>query len=582
MRLYLIDQDDTEITDVIFHAVRKQVGGGGALSFNLRDRALANAAKIKEYLWQRVEVRKNDGTTVLWEGLINSQNFKYNSVDMTGIEALTVLQKVDAAYDGIIARGVVTNAADDYVDDSQANFGTEVNGKPCNFSDVDVPEIEYAWAHSDTDFNNDHLGGDDPADTETFNPGGNHLDTRPSTRTNDYMMIADTNLVANGYGIDVVFQFTGHASATKIEANLELWVISKAFCEGNFRPAVKVYNTITTNYDSVGAHLDGLGYIDTSFSEIATAVAEQINITITDNFSDYFDVNGKIIFRVYSGDPAGEAPVDLPFAIVACSYARGKITIQSIFDAENIVYTIDAYTSTRLTFTGQTPNADGVANGDLYLVGDFLHNVLDNIWDYAGIRFCTIDFDNSTLNDPSDYRSSFVGGILQTYAEWTNRRLFQKIGWVITCKTSLTATGLSLTESAVETDDEQEGWNFRRDGNTMAKIAFIFGGGINVIKMIAAQYPCPFGKIISDPRIMTLSQAVQFADNIETRAQTPFDLIPFTIDMDSADYSAVDVGKTLTLTMYSTIVFTNALIYSVSYQQNAGEHLFCKLEIQDI
>ena len=184
---------------------------------------------------------------------------------------------------------------------------------------------------------------------------------------------------------------------------------------------------------------------------------------ITSDFGDQYytwvftdaDIPAGVISDYHSGDSPPEFHVKLSSGtspgVPALIYVRTsnvelKTTFSSLFSAELSNYVVDITTGTRLSFTGQTPLADGVAVDDVYKVGDFLHTILTNIFANAFNTSLTLDYDDSTRADSQDFRTDKVGSVLAKYAALEGRKYWQKLGWIVQSKSSYEHTGITITE----------------------------------------------------------------------------------------------------------------------------------------
>ena len=133
MRLYKKDGDQTEWTGIIFNIVKHDIGIGGVLGFTYRDPIMANILTVKTFLNQRVEVRKDDGSTVVREGVIQTANYmsELSGWLVTGITPLRLTSTVICWYNGLLADGVVTAIDDDdtppVITDANQTFNVNIS-----------------------------------------------------------------------------------------------------------------------------------------------------------------------------------------------------------------------------------------------------------------------------------------------------------------------------------------------------------------------------------------------------------------------------------------------------------------------
>lgn len=571
MRLYLKDYPShdppTEITGVTFHTCSKMIGGGGVLSFTIRDFENANIATIDDYIWERVEVKTNNAATVLWEGYINNIVISRNSAQCSGIEGLRVLDKVWAHHTSIIAQGAVTTSGADSIDDTgrEVAFPAAVNGKFCIFTDIVQPGVETAYPSAAAFY---HNGGDDPADTET----GVFGDLVPGAI--GAMKIMDvTNHVANGYGIDVTITLPNGSTSTKLTIVLRLGFLAGMYYPGGY-PEVHLYDDDAAAWITAdNADTAGVGALDVTnwASPLRTRVYH--NIDITDNLSDYINGAEEVKIRVVNGDPNAAVP-QLAVSWVEVYWAKALNTYEAGFAAYDIIYTVDGFDADTLTFTGQTPNADGIATGDQYLVGDQLHTIMAAIFKAAELSEFTLDFDSTTEVDAADYYYSFVGPILRDFAERLGREYWQKIGWEIECKSATTDTAIDLTDANIKS------WRYNISGDNMYKTVLVRGGNNEVLVYALPTYDSPYTLIRTESQLHTEQSAKALADQLATDHRTPQKYLNIIVDYDEADYTALDIGKGIDINLYSGVITkAQGVIRELHYGQNSGEHLQVEITI---
>ena len=570
MRVYLKDYPShdppTEITGVTINTCTKMIGGGGVLSFMVDDFENASIADLKEYLWERVEVKTNDEATTLWEGYINSINIDRSVATFSGIEGLRALDKIWAHHSSIIAQGAATAVGADSIDDTNREtvFPATVNGKYAIFTDIDQPSQETlypSWA----DFYHG-VGADDPANIET----GAHTDLVPGVIGD--MKILDTDTyVADGYGIRFAFEIPDRAASEKMVIIISLQMLAGTFYQGAAAdyPIVELYDDNGAAWlSSDNADTSGVGHMPYSNWISPKRTFIEHTVEITDNLTNYINAGtDQIHLRVTCGDP-NATEQKLEYCWVVIKWAKCINTFQATFEAYDVIYTIDAYDDDTLTFTGQTPTTDGVGPGDEYLVGDQLHTVMADIWKAAELSHFTLDFDSTTEVDAADYWYSYVGNILNDFASRLGRDVWQKIGWEIECKSATTDTAINLTDANVKR------WTYDINGENMARNVLVRGGNNEVIVYCDPTYPTPYTLIKSDSQLHTEQSAKAYADQLKLNTRVPADYLSITVDYDEADYTALDLGKGIDVDLHSGVVTkAQGVIRKLSYNQNAGERL---------
>lgn len=579
MRLYYINFSGvtTEITDLKFHTVSRSMSGG-ILSALIRNRELASIDTIHGYTWARCLVKNNAADKTLWEGFINRINdqIDHHSSHLSGIDGLRVLDKVACRHSSIRATGRITALDAAYIDDSEAAFIAAMVTKPCLFTDTDEPAKETVNPNSNTTWVNNPTT-DDPADFEVGSP--DNADPYKNLATAGYMFIQDTdNYVEDGYGIVCEYTVPNAASSTKIIIEVEMDIDGgQYYADTTETPLVEVWRQSTTEWLSVSADMTGEGRVPTwgQFSSM-----QYLTITITANIANYF--NGTTLkWRITTGKPNATSPQNNSPGL-AIYKAPLTNTYAALFDAENTTYTIDAQSEggTRLTFTGQTPSADGLVIGDSYRVGDFLHNIMADIMFAANIWWMTLDVDSTSTPDVSDYYFSHAGPVFRDFAAKMGREVWLADSWTLKCKNSYTDTTINLTEA--DLIGPPRGHNsFDWDGDAMASRVVVRGAGVNYEQTNRLDYPCPYTVFRNDPAIQTQLDANLIGIKLNIATTNPVKRLQVTLDYDGGtDYSTLDIGKTIDVNVLSgKINITAGLIRELHWRQNAGEHLLVDVVI---
>ena len=583
MRLFLKDRG-TEITDIHFDNVRKVMTTGGALGCSIRDTTLSNVVANFSNTMERVEVRKNDGSTVIWEGAIDrctqysQPTWKFQ---MIGREILAFMDRIPCNYSSIKRRGVVTATAGDFIIDDNAAFSDLLLTKLCYFSNTSAGESsELIWPHANsTWYNNVGAGADDPADTETKTTAGDETDLAQGGDSR-YWEIHDTSAKGKDwYGICIDFEAPNSATSQRVVINIDCKFSYKAtyLNEAN-TPLIEIYDVTGTQWeddDTLNAgNITGIGRTG-HFSESwdQNTYGYKGKIEIIDNCDRYFDGSDFLKIRILCGETtAGEGfdRVRVNSAILTNVY-DGDFT-----SAGETTYTIDGRTATTLTFTGQTPNTDGVNVGSSYTIGDYLHTNMQNIWAYGQITWVDLDFDTATIGEANEYRGMSVGHVLTDFAERLDWQVWQAVGWVIKCYGTYTDTALSLTE------DNFTEWSMAMTTDeTFGQVILWGSGSYGTVSWTSGTYYTPEGKFYIDTRWAEEAMGMIAGDNYGTRFSTAKRIFSGTMDLDDGtDYSALDIGKTVDILIQTDkLVISDGLITELSYEQNAGEHLMCNIVV---
>jgi hypothetical protein len=569
LRLYLLDVDEsdplgtsgTEITGVNFQEVSNSMGGGGRLIFTKRDIALATHSSLSDYIWPRVEVRKNDGSTVIWEGYITYNITNLNKITYFGIQAIKVLDKIWINNSSIYFDGSVTSMAEPVMTDVNAAFDATAVGKVCLFSDVDQPGIENSVADASTDFFE--------ADNVNLTQTGTHADL---TQGNTNKMVCSHNFGtydAYGYGIIVYFAPTNIGTSTHVKIVLGLEFFTGYWYGPGNRPKLWIYRNADATYYDAHADVTGIGELPDWGRTRNTFTAV---VKINDNIADFVDAASKVRVKVDCGDPGDHWVCHDQKTVVR--WARCQNTYAANFiTAGSTKYTIDAQTATTLTFTDQTPATDGIATGDIYTVGDYQHNVMADFWASAEIDHLTLDYDASTIVDSTDHYYSYIGPVLRQFALRDGREVYQKIGWEIECKSSLTDNTLNFTEA-----DFIGGFSYTKDGNDLARVILLQGANNDVIVYPTPEHATPQGLVSNNPECTSQAKAETTAATLATKHGSLVKRLEFTLDDTTGTYTGLDVGTTSDVAILTNkITITAGVIRELRWIQHRGSNLYVEV-----
>ena len=565
----LITTAADEITSVTKLSCTKSLGGG-VVNVTLRDFELANYSTIKDHIWISAEVLTNDLSRTLWEGFLTRPVFRMNHVNINGISGLKALDKIPANYSAVLAAGEVTAVGADYIDDSTAAFTDDSLTKLCTFTDAAGPDDETVYPNASSDiYESDRTTGWDPTSTS----GGTETGGYGSLATSeDYWQIE-----GDKDDFCCILEFT-----VPNAASCAVWELS---IFASFAPVVN-YTTMPSIYlwnQNATAWQEWLHDGDTKISwagDRGPATYTFTNADMTDTDEDHYFNGTTFKVAFHAGIYVWGAYTKELLTLFTASL---KNTYSTAFTAQETIYTVDGRTATRLTFTGQTPQADGIGPADRYKVGDYLHNNMNEIWDAASLVWIGLDYDDSTSVDATDYQSAYVGDVLRRYARLDDREVWQAIGWNIMIKSSYEDTGIDLTEDHIVTNPLFEGWTYDRDGSNIIKDVKVFGGGISYADNQIPDYASPGGLIHTDNRIATQKSALDMATSLLAEHNSSKDFLRLTIDCDSGitNIANLDVGKTIDVNLYSgTITISAGLIREVAYNQHRGGPLYASLVIE--
>lgn len=569
MRLYYITEDEeTEITDVNFITVTRNIDGMGALNASVRDINFANISTVEKLLWAQLEVKDNSESNVLGEYFLVQIPYYLKKYYLFGWEGLRVLDQIPCRYNGILASGVVTAVGANYIDDSEAAFVAALETKAAFFTDSLRPSTEIARISHVSTFTG-------APDSEIGDYEDTHQHHLAGEQTQWYIKDSDAE------GLDVTlelrFNVTNHASAEKIEIELTMvYNPGEYYDEDNETPMLHLWDENGSSWKVADpAGVTGLGYMTANPNFYGIYYTRKI--VITENISNYF-AGTQLLIRSTSGYPHNSSPTpDNTF--LGCVEAKLTCTYSTLFLAEETPYIIDSVVSaTRLQFTGQTPNADGIGSTDLYRIGDLMETVAENIFDAARIPNLNLTFDatSPSVYDSNDYYPLYVGPVLRKFAKKLGRELFQN-NWTINCKSSYVSTGLSLTEADFEPD-----LMYNIDGTGMISRVIVIGNDIKIQDLQLADSPSPQGLIMADMGIHTQYDARITATNLLTQNSGVKNHFVGTLDYEKGtDYSAIIPGKSITINLCSgKKTITNGLITSCNYKEVAGGSLLNTIQVK--
>lgn len=546
---------EQEIADVTFQAVTRSLMSGGSLLCEIEDFEMANFSTHSKYLWMPVKITNDDNDYNIWEGWVVNTVPSRNKVMLEGLDGMRLLDRVWCPHDSLITSGFVTAVGANYIDDENAAFDSRVQDKYVQLTDKESVETEVVFPNS-----NSNITGS-PSDPQGVWSDMGDVNGR-------YGYSDDTSAAQDAFAVEIHFTCPNYATSERLEF----------FFTGYFEkdrwystyPQVEIYDYDTPGWVSASADMEGEGRF-ASWGKYTTLNIFQL--IVHTNVGRYLDNSGNCKVRILSGETSGIADHTtlIPFANVENFYT-------ALFNAELEIYTVDSYTNTRLTFTGQTPSADGIGTNDIYRVGEEVSQVMKDLWNAANVVYLTLDVDvsNPLLMDATDHHQHYVGQVIRPFAQRMNREIFHKQGWIVSCKTALTSTGITLTE-----DDLFPNWLLPISGEHLARRIVVFGANNLIVKHTNAPYPVLYDKIITDAHLTTQAMALDYATALAAIHDNPLDSLIFKLDFDDGnDYSALDIGKTSTVNLYSgEKILTNATIKELSWIQHAGDNLKVDMEI---
>jgi hypothetical protein len=576
MRLFLVDADGSEITNIRFRSVINKMDTGGAIACTKHDVDMASIGTMKKLLNQRVEVRKADGTTVIWEGFIT--DIKYDSVlhewSFGGPEGLAALNDIQCGYNAALGSGVVTNIDDDdtppVITDASQTFSNDLIGTEALFTPKKDDDIsyEYQYPSANTAWIADApAGGGTAADTTTT------VWANMSTGGLTFVYLADANTRGNNYyALECEFDFANHATAQAISIFFQLKFSDRAKfqTDGSDLPEVWLYDDDASTWQTTdGNGAVGLGKLAAwNVSEFGSSTNANINTTLTIDNTDiggYLDADGKLKVQITCGGP-------LTNDYIQCSFAEATMRYGVTFTAEANVYTIDAVSGSTFTVTGQTPYADNVRKGDAFRIGQDVDTVIPLIWQKAFISWIDYETDGATgLVECMDLRGSTVGNTLRRYTKLLNWELWQEVGWNIRLGATYDATALSLTHA------DFKHYSFDVHGREVAMKSSMYASGYweDLLSPLTEGIYGFKHEVIMLNTLPSKAQANQTIGDFNTRSKTLKYYFTGLLDHDAGtDYSAIGLGKTITITLHTDkVVITNGVIDEISWSQTINGHL---------
>jgi hypothetical protein len=582
MRLYKIDGQETEWTGVQIQTCEHNSGTGGTATFTYLDPLMTNIATPKKFLGQRIEIRKNDGTTVLWEGVITRARFAGDTWFCEAQTPLRMLDSVVSNYNAELAAGVVQGVdADDtppsITDVTQQLSTTAFTGKYVLFTGdgSNEPAKEEIWCNTDSTFVENGALTDTPSSTSY---SGTHTDVVGGYSG---MYIYDTtDKAADYWGVHLSFTAPNHATSNYVEIFLFLEFEQRADYPGNTHPLVQVYDDTNTAWRTtdIANELTGVGRVEGGTDWGGSANSQyQWRIYIEADMSDYFDANGKLLVQVLCG-ATGDArdSVRVSNAILTNTYTTGEEFLNNAYPIDNITNPYALFSL--ITFSaGQTPQAHGVRAENTYKIGDLYHNVVPELWKHAGIWWCNHDVDTTTLVSAGDFRGTYVASILRKFARNQGWAVWDEIGWDVEMDLPAASTGLSLTEANFLTYDYLASVD-----RTAKRIITSAATKTNTTFAGNQAFPRFSDRPMLDRDHAAESEAIQAAVNYIAQIEDFGQSFSGTIDLDDGtDYSALAMEKLITITLYTNkVVLTEKRVRHLSYDQTQGGHLFATIEVK--
>ena len=363
-------------------------------------------------------------------------------------------------------------------------------------------------------------------------------------------------------GIELEFTVPNYATSEKviIEVKAQLYWYNRI--DNDHTPKIMVWDDNSSTWRSTdladerfGTGLiecSGIGGGDDSDSGYCKNFSGRHDFRVQlgpNNIQNYFNGSGVLKIRVRCGD-VGDYP-----HVSKIRFAQLENTYDALFDdAAETIYTIDSYTATRLTFTGQTPQNDGIGDGDLYKVGELISTIVPDIWIKGKVDVLDLDFDVTTEVDAQDYSFGYIGGYLREFAQRLNRRLWHGMGWILKCKikanlVATTGDAAAITEADMIADKNGKGWYLENDLLFVKGGVTVFGDGVErsvyPVRAFYNAYPSPLWILKTESSIHSEYKAFEMALRTYYYHRWPKRRLHFTIDKEAAgkDYSSMEVGK---------------------------------------
>lgn len=559
-----------EITGVEVSECSKRFQGQGAVSALIDDYENANFSDFEDMGWTDIEVWSNDLTFKCGEYTLIEPNILRNQVRLSGPEMLRTLDRMGARVNTIEAAGEVTAVGAATIDDSNASFSGLTN-KICLFADAVGPSVETAYPAAGS--NHYKTSDDNPA--TPFGEGNTFADL--STQGTRWIFTYKSTANNDTFYIQLEIATTNGGSATAFEVTLQSKIYGPSAGDES---EVWIYDFTNVTWRSLG-------------NWTSLALAGWLSPVIEFHFTEA-DIPVGVIADYFSGDPSpefhikvssGETTTVSEFLKMEFDIAELKVTHTTTYVAATTNYTIDALTPTQLTFTDQTPLADGVAIGDRYKVGDFIHNVMTSAFQNAYLAGLTLLVDTTTQADAQDFRTSYIGDIIKRYERILKRESFQAKGFIVKLldPSNYESTGLSLTHADFVNNPGEE-WVYNPSARDVIRHAQVLGDGVFAEGFQTPVLPSPQSLIISDTRVSSQVTANDIIANILSQNQDKRKFLWFTLDLyDGTDYTELDIGKTINVNIYSGLLnITGGLIREMFFKDQPNGHLFCRMLVEDI
>lgn len=508
----------------------------GSTQLTIADHNMANFSTLKDFVRFHGEIWNDALTRKLGEYTFARNSFSRHEVNFLGIERGRILQKTPAEYNAILGDGEVTSVSDDAITDDNAEFTADLIGKFVTFTDTEGPVYEIDYPNSNSDLTESDRATSLSVGTEY----GSYAELDGS---GGWLAIEDHN--------DMCFRLEFTVLNAAISTGFKITVSANFQPSGYMTtdPDLYIYNTFTSEWVKVA---------DFPINISATKMRYSFSVTdLVDKTPSHYFTGTTLKIALHAGVYEGELHTS---EAMSCNLAECENTYSTLFSANNIIYTIDDVpSSTTLTFTGQTPNVDGVAKNDRYKVGDTLKNIILAIWNAAFIDWLDLNMDATSKVDATDWQSSMVLPVLSIYKERLGARLWQSIGYKINISDTFDSTGLTLTEEDEVTDFKGKGFEWLPDGTNIIQSARVFGAGVFDKDEQVPEYPSRQGIIITDNRVSTQEAALDLVDKSLIKDIGPRETLKMTIDLDMVGLRSWDSNLT-----YETVVLFRTINVSLS------------------
>lgn len=604
-------------TELIPEKITVQIakGGTGYIRMNISDEALANLATFKSNLKKPIQVFDDAGIKTLGEFELTKLNIiGNNEIEYQGIEYLHKSLKCRANYNPVLMTGILDGVVENVIYDwddffNQSRFATLGIGENEHIAFKDANSNScFFLANGDSAIVDEN---DDPfvPDTETLavnrthwtNPDSSYWD---SVQGGDGWGQVEAGDEEENWGTILEYSVlvkTG-TNPTIIEFNYGLTFNKMGFYAAAFEnPLIQIYDddgdvweTLATfshtTYGSAATHFTGTASVSANITNYLNN-----DIPVSEHGFDQYVLKIRI--------NAGSTVADDRDTLITNYYSRIKIT----YDASQAIELSEGFTqehvpdSLALAMLSdgnfEFPWVAGITQGDEYIIGTNVKTAIDAAWQAHVLNdTLTLTFDaEATKALFTDKTYTSLGDMLNEAAKLAGYDVWQKHDGSWDTKASLTfestdfIAGSALTEDDVVNINIPGAFRYSIDTNNLAAEIHIIGQTTDIVgsnsSAITPEYTTIEELVITNPKLNSTSDCTTEADALVVFKEKAIQAITLTVDMNKKDYSSLNIQKKIDVNLWSGVIqITNSgteeyVIESITYQQEAGGHLYATLHI---